>query len=212
MGTRNLVAVYIDGEYKVAQYGQWDGYPDGQGLTALEFLLSSDMELFKEKVRLCRWITQEEYEETWASIGVDIKANNWMVDIETGYKHKEKYPEHSRDTGAKILELIYTSVNGVALGNSIDFAHDGLSCEWGYVIDFDKNTFEVFKGFSKEPLGAGERFYEGDAEHSDERFAGRDYKYYGIRNIKTYQLDNLPSEEMFLSELNLCECEDDDDG
>lgn len=26
MGTRNLTVVYIDGKYKVAQYGQWDGY------------------------------------------------------------------------------------------------------------------------------------------------------------------------------------------
>lgn len=25
MGTRNLTAVYLDGQYKVAQYGQWDG-------------------------------------------------------------------------------------------------------------------------------------------------------------------------------------------
>lgn len=35
MGTRNLTAVYLDGQYKVAQYGQWDGYPEGQGITAL---------------------------------------------------------------------------------------------------------------------------------------------------------------------------------
>ena len=27
MGTRNLTCVFKDGEYKVAQYGQWDGYP-----------------------------------------------------------------------------------------------------------------------------------------------------------------------------------------
>lgn len=25
MGTRNLTIVYSNGEYKVAQYGQWDG-------------------------------------------------------------------------------------------------------------------------------------------------------------------------------------------
>lgn len=28
MGTRHLTAVVIDGDYKVAQYGQWDGYPE----------------------------------------------------------------------------------------------------------------------------------------------------------------------------------------
>lgn len=37
MGTRGLTAVMVDGEYKVAQYGQWDHYPDGQGKTALAF-------------------------------------------------------------------------------------------------------------------------------------------------------------------------------
>jgi len=38
MGTLNLTAVMMDGEYKIAQYGQWDGYPEGQGKTILEFL------------------------------------------------------------------------------------------------------------------------------------------------------------------------------
>ena len=30
MGTRHLIAVQLDGEYKIAQYGQWDGYPEGK--------------------------------------------------------------------------------------------------------------------------------------------------------------------------------------
>ena len=38
MGTRNLTVVFMDGEYKVAQYGQWDGYPEGQGITCFNFL------------------------------------------------------------------------------------------------------------------------------------------------------------------------------
>ena len=36
MGTRNLTKVINEqGEVVVAQYGQWDGYPSGQGVNAL---------------------------------------------------------------------------------------------------------------------------------------------------------------------------------
>ena len=38
MGTRNLTCVIKDGKYRVAQYGQWDGYPEGQGMNILNFL------------------------------------------------------------------------------------------------------------------------------------------------------------------------------
>lgn len=43
MGTRNLTCVVVDGEMKVAQYGQWDGYPEGQGATCCEFIQETDM-------------------------------------------------------------------------------------------------------------------------------------------------------------------------
>ena len=49
MGTRNLVCVVKGGEYKVAQYGQWDGYPTGQGETIVEFLLQRmDRAMFEQ--------------------------------------------------------------------------------------------------------------------------------------------------------------------
>ena len=37
MTTRSLTAVKINGEYKIAQYGYYDGYPSGQGVTILKF-------------------------------------------------------------------------------------------------------------------------------------------------------------------------------
>jgi hypothetical protein len=42
MGTRHLTMVVSNNETKVAQYGQWDGYPEGQGVTILTFLRSKD--------------------------------------------------------------------------------------------------------------------------------------------------------------------------
>ena len=45
MGTRNLTKVIMNGDVVVAHYGQWVGYPAGQGITAFNFL--------KEKENRC---------------------------------------------------------------------------------------------------------------------------------------------------------------
>lgn len=42
MGTRNLTCVVKNNKYVVAQYGQWDGYPTGQGQTIVEFILGNN--------------------------------------------------------------------------------------------------------------------------------------------------------------------------
>ncbi len=38
MGTRHLICVFYKCRFVVAQYGQWDGYPEGQGVTLMKFL------------------------------------------------------------------------------------------------------------------------------------------------------------------------------
>ncbi len=179
MGTRNLTCVYKNGEYKVAQYGQWDGYPEGQGITILRFLRNVKMDEFNKAIDECRWITQEELDKINKDINNGILIN-WQ----------KYYPELSRDTGGEILELI-TFKNKRILNNSIDFANDSLFCEWAYVIDLDSNTFEVYKGFNNEKLPETDRFY--NAEYND-----KEYK--PVKLIKTFSLDNLPTKEEFLME------------
>jgi hypothetical protein len=39
MGTRNLTVVISNNQTKVAQYGQWDGNPSGQGVNAITTLI-----------------------------------------------------------------------------------------------------------------------------------------------------------------------------
>ena len=40
MGTRNTTRIYFNNELRVAQYGQWDGYPSGQGKDFMNFCAS----------------------------------------------------------------------------------------------------------------------------------------------------------------------------
>lgn len=162
----------LDGEYKIAQYGQWDGYPEGQGLTVLRFLKSWDRPKFEEALRNCSFLSAEELQEI--------------------YYGEEPLPEElSRDTCAKILNLVQIS-DGLRLANNIDFAKDSLFCEWAYVIDLDRNTLEVFSGFVRAPIEENERFY---GEINEDGF-------YPIRLKEKWNLYDLPSEEEFLTKLN----------
>ena len=190
MGTRHLVAVMIDGEYKVAQYGQWDGYPSGHGVTALEFLRDMDRDAFANKARACHWANEKEIDSTWEEFGVTGRPG--MVPYEVAKARGKRYPHLDRDAGAEILSLVSQSENGLPLNNSIGFANDSLFCEYAYVVDLDKDTFEVFRGFNKEPVDAGERFYNGG------HFDG---EYYPVRFVRAWSLCDLPSNEAFVSEL-----------
>lgn len=114
MGTRNLTIVFMDGKYRVAQYGQWDGYPEGQGLTCLRFLEQEFIEYkFRKNLRSIRTIETDEQREALAIL----------------YKKNMLY-EFNRDTGAGILKMIQNGeVRSGFLGNNIKFASQG-DCEW----------------------------------------------------------------------------------
>lgn len=191
MGTRGLTAVIYKGEVKVAQYGQWDHYPSGSGLTILEFLRKYKADKFKRRLDCTRFFKpddEKKLDKFLKSIG---SKDGWM-NMEQAEKYKQAFPYLTRDNGSKILEMIYKSEGEVVLHESMDFVNDSLFCEWAYVIDYDKNTFEVYEGFNKRKLGKKQRFYSETVNEGG---------YYPVRCIKTYSLSDLPTKRKFLKEL-----------
>jgi hypothetical protein len=184
MGTRNLTCVVLDGSFKIAQYGQWDGYPSGQGATCLAFLqeLAPDrLETFKANLRALPELSHEEIKARWKSCGAN---DSGFVSFEIADKFKAKWPHLNRDCGAEILEtVLHGKADGVELATS--FANDSLFCEWAYLIDLDKQTFEVYRGFNQSPLDQTERFYSETPDKSG---------YYPVRMVKSYPLDALPKD------------------
>lgn len=124
MGTRHKQMVITkEGDKKVSQYGQWDGYPSGQGVEILKFLRTANLDKYQEEVAILREITEEEIEE------VNKIGQGWQ----------NEYPYLSRDCGSNIHQLI---LDGDVRFVSLMGDDDNAWIEGFYTIDFQKGTFE----------------------------------------------------------------------
>lgn len=123
MGTRHLqITINKEGETKLSQYGQWDGYPTGQGVEILDFLLNNNLDDYLTEVNKLREPTEEENK-------IIDKDDNWATN----------YPYLSRDCGSKIHKLIIQKK--VKFINLCSMDEARIWCDGFYTIDFSKNTF-----------------------------------------------------------------------
>jgi hypothetical protein len=134
MGTRNLTIVKgSTGITKIAQYGQWDGYPSYSGIQALNFL-------------------RDEYNQTLLNVKLDLVQFVGDEEVDTLYKQYEStdwenkaflnaYPGLHRDTGVGILEVVANSTNTIKTVDNSEFAKDDLFCEGIYEVNLMANKF-----------------------------------------------------------------------
>ncbi|PTT70993.1 MULTISPECIES: hypothetical protein [unclassified Chryseobacterium] len=196
MGTRSLTVVVQNHEVKVARYEQSDGYPEALGVTLLRFMKEPTcVEILQEtlpKVRLWNQENQKHQDEFLHSIGCE----NGILNPKQKEEFQKRYPFRYRERfgkleGGKILELLleFRNQNEIVTDNDYEFAGNSLFCEWAYVIDFDKNTFEVYKGLNTLGISEEDRFfplYDGEND------------YYPVKIKQSFPLDNLPDENKFV--------------
>jgi hypothetical protein len=191
MGTRNLTVLVSEGEIKIAQYGQWDGYPDYMGINILKFLREFDVEIMKKQVKNVIFVDENKQKEIDLYLK-EIGSTNGYINNEQSDLYNEKYKFLNRSMGSDILEMVYDEEYNkpMLLNNSITFSGDSLFCEWAYVIDLDKNLFEVYEGFNKNELNENDRFFKYTIENEE---------YHPIKLKKEFPLNVLPSDEEFLT-------------
>jgi hypothetical protein len=191
MGTRNLTVLVSEGEIKIAQYGQWDGYPDYMGINILKFLREFDVEIMKKQVKNVTFVDENKQKEIDLYLK-EIGSTNGYLNNEQSDLYNEKYKFLNRSIGSDILEMVYDEEYNkpMLLNNSITFSGDSLFCEWAYVIDLDKNLFEVYEGFNKNELNENDRFFKYTIENEE---------YRPIKLKKEFPLNVLPSDEEFLT-------------
>lgn len=183
MGTRHLTVVVKDKKYKVAQYGQWDGYLEGQGETVVKFLLGTNLNYFKEQIDKVKFISDAQLKKYWVACGANPDSD--MVSMAVSDRFKNDYPTLSRDTGADVLYEILKG--GTELRNNIEFAGSSLFCEWVYLIDLDAEVLEVYQGFNKKKLSKKDRFYKLKSDTEG---------YEPVKLLKKYKFSDLTKNTM----------------
>jgi len=184
MGTRHLTIVVKDEKVRIAQYGQWDGYPDYAGKGILE-ILHEDLHNIVNGLENCIWVDDGIRENMHKHIEEVSKTSiegNWMT-LEQSEVYHDLYPEQHRSTGHKILKLVADSQTPVYITNSFEFAADTVFCEWAYVIDLDNGKFETYESGVAGSQGIFARLGENT-----------------VRLVASYHLDELPSEEEYMQQ------------
>lgn len=177
MGTRGFITFVVDGAEKTT-YNHSDSYPEGLGTDVLDFA-RGDMQAAREQVRALQLVsddvppTDEQKAELarFANLAVGRQSDDdWYVLL-----------RETQGNPAAILRAGYMIDNR-------HFPADSVMAEYGYVIDFDTERFEAYKGFQREPHGKG-RFAERE---------GRD-GYYPVALVASWPLADLPTDAAFLS-------------
>lgn len=139
MGTRGITRVIKNAESKISQYGQWDHYPSGQGITILKILRNIDLEKFSKQLDKCRFTNQkdsDDFDLYCESIGA---KNGWANSSQSDLINA-KYPLLSRDLGGVIINEVYESeLDSIVLAE----CKDANWVEGIYTINLDDNTFNV---------------------------------------------------------------------
>ena len=143
MGTRGLTKVIYKNQIIVAQYGQWDHYPEGQGVTLFHTLRDPDVvKRFIEKIPQIYYPSDSDVEAMCKPFEDGSMAG--MMTFESGDKFAEKYPTLTRNTGGEIFRVIADwDDSPIPIVRDIDFEKDEMYCEGVYTINLDSEFFHT---------------------------------------------------------------------
>jgi hypothetical protein len=151
MGTRGAVGVKL-GDQIFATYNHFDSYPSSLGTRMVEFCrgLSKD-QLAVLKERFKHVVIVDDYDDK-------PTEENQKRYVEAGFYDEtvgDRTPGDWYNLLRKIQGMGY--IQAVLDGtcqhwiDGKNFLENGLSCEYAYIIDLDKETIEFYEGGSEEP-------------------------------------------------------------
>lgn len=183
MGTRGAIGFIVDGKEKVT-YNHYDSYPSSLGLEVLEFIAKTKIEEIREGARKIEIV--DEGSKPSAEQKARLKE---FTDLGVAGQSDDDWYCLLRQAQGNLGAHLKCGV----MTDSHQFLSDSLFCEWAYLINLDTGKLEVYRGFNRNPKGAGR--YVGTltkkeiAEHK--RTHGDDRPYYGVTLLQEHDLAEL---------------------
>lgn len=179
MGTRNAQGFRVNGQDKVT-YCQFDGYPSGKGVIMVELAqkIASDLPKYRAAVEAIQLVT-DEVKPTAEQITKLKELGLYDGTVSTGSEEewycllREAQENPSAYLDAGLME------------DRQSFLKDSLFCEYAYIINFDDETIEFYKGFNHDQNAAG-RYAK--TEEGDE--------YAGVALVGSVKLSEVTVEKM----------------
>ena len=137
MGTRSITYVILDGDFRLGQYKQLDGYPEALGVELLEFLTRTNRKLLRKKFDLCRPFYPslvEVYDRV-----EEAKLINFEFDPENGSPNFSPVDHLERLFNCRAGAIIK-----VPIDSFVEFdKHNHSDILFIYIINLDSWRFEV---------------------------------------------------------------------
>lgn len=185
MGTRGFITFVIDGSEKTV-YNHFDSYPEGLGADCLRWLrsvLGADVEAVADQARALAPVPDREPTDA------EVDRLRQYINRNVGDQSVRDWYCLLRETQGDPAAILQAGL----YEDAGSFPADSLMAEWGYVVDFDTQVFEVYEGFQT-------------AAHSEGRFTSRpiesysiDTQYYPVRLVASWKFGELPTDDEFLS-------------
>lgn len=200
MGTRHLTVVIKDNQIKLSQYGQWDGYFEGQGKTFTNFVKNNltderGLHKFIDCVDLLQNVdddTHKKYVELWEEMN---KNKEFLL------PYSVTLPQFSRDTGAEILNTIFNLPTWELNGKKypVHIEKDSSWCEFIYCINLDTQEVYMLTTWDFSPK----------LKQKSCELIRQNYDYKGFRCWYSEKIKDLPSVENIQQYFNLLFRKDD---
>ena len=180
MSIRGLMGMRKNGKY-FGYYNHSDSYPEGLGdliVSFLKGLTSSDLNTFSKNVE-----KMKTYDSSTSPSQYLKEKYKKFADISVGSQSIDDWYCLLRSVqGSDALAYILSGELRHVDKDGMGFIKDSLFCEYAYIINLDKGTLELYRGFQKEP------------QENNPFGTDTSDSYYPCKFIQSFPIDAIPDD------------------